>query len=187
MASSPLNMEYLAINENLIVRLCPDASKGLGLFAARKLAKGLRIWTETCVFMDESRGQMSASIGDSITDISPGAQTLITRLFAGIQDAVPFMTPGPEKDRAAVHQNRLQGIIRYNAIEAAGTGCVLAVLCSLFNHSCNPAAWIYFNEALGAVTVHVLRDVEQGEEITLSYIQENIYLQTNERNSRLTN
>ncbi|RYP23400.1 hypothetical protein DL765_001105 [Monosporascus sp. GIB2] len=103
-------MDHLSIGENLFIRLCPDISKGLGMFAARKLSKGLRILTDQVTLTYESREDI-----------------------------------------------------------------------------CKPVAWIYWNETLGAMTVHALRDIEAGEEVTLSYIQESIYLRTAEPHSRLMN
>ncbi|RYP51039.1 hypothetical protein DL768_003539 [Monosporascus sp. mg162] len=145
-------MDRLVIGENLFIRLCPGTSKGLGVFAARKLSKGLRILTDQVILAHESREDMSVSIRDDFTNVSPDVQVLLTRLFAGPLDVVPLMAPGLVKDRATVDPTRLERLVRYNSIEAAGTGCILALLSSMFNHSCKPAAWIYWNEALGAMT-----------------------------------
>ncbi|RYP74934.1 hypothetical protein DL771_002718 [Monosporascus sp. 5C6A] len=128
-------MDHLVIGENFFIKLCPDTSKGLGVFAARKLSKGLRILTDQVVLAHESREDMSASIGDDFTNVPPSVQVPLTRLFAGALDVVPLMAPGLVKDRVTVDPSRLQRLVRYNAIEAAGTGCILALLSSPFNHS----------------------------------------------------
>ncbi|RYP81166.1 hypothetical protein DL769_002114 [Monosporascus sp. CRB-8-3] len=109
--------------------------EGLGVFAARKLSKGLRIVTDQIILAHESREDMSASTGDDFPNISPDIQVLLTHLFAGPLNVFPLMASGLMKDRATVDPSRLQRLFRYNAIEAAGTGCALILLSSLLNYS----------------------------------------------------
>ena len=39
-----------------------------------------------------------------------------------------------------------------------------------FNHSCNPNACFSWNSAIGKETIHSMRDIKAGEEITISYV-----------------
>lgn len=41
---------------------------------------------------------------------------------------------------------------------------------SQFNHACNPNAQATWNGSIGQETLHALRDIEDGEEITISYL-----------------
>jgi hypothetical protein len=38
-----------------------------------------------------------------------------------------------------------------------------------FNHSCNPNACFYWNKGIGKETIHIVNDVQAGQEITISY------------------
>jgi hypothetical protein len=38
-----------------------------------------------------------------------------------------------------------------------------------FNHHCNPNACFTYNSAIDRETIHAMRDIKEGEEITISY------------------
>ncbi len=52
-------------------------------------------------------------------------------------------------------------------------GAAVYVHAARFNHSCNPNACFHWNDAIGKETIHVMNDVAAGEEITLSYCDQN--------------
>ncbi|OJD33271.1 set domain-containing protein 5 [Diplodia corticola] len=52
---------------------------------------------------------------------------------------------------------------------AGGWAGVIAARAARFNHSCVPNAGFAWNDALGAITVHAIREVEEGEELTVAY------------------
>ncbi|RYP03106.1 hypothetical protein DL764_005367 [Monosporascus ibericus] len=77
-------------------------------------------------------------------------------------------------------ENRIQNIAHFNGIEGQGVGYFVSFSASFINHS-----YVYYNDVSGCVTLHALRQIAQGEEITISYFQENPYQTKNERNQQL--
>ena len=43
-------------------------------------------------------------------------------------------------------------------------------ICSRFNHTCRPSCYAAWNATLGRQTVHALRDIEAGEEVSIAYV-----------------
>ncbi|RYP90820.1 hypothetical protein DL770_003081 [Monosporascus sp. CRB-9-2] len=179
MTSYPIN-SYLAINQ------CSDLRKGLGLFASQRITKGLRIFSEAPILVYESKEDAIAQIALDFHHLPEDSKDFVTRLFSGRQDIVPLLPTGPLRDDVAVSAERLQAIIQYNCIEGQGIGCVLAPVMGMINHNCKPNTWVYYNEAVGSMTLHALRDIDAGDEITISYMQEAIYLTRDQRHARLT-
>ncbi|KAL1618506.1 hypothetical protein SLS54_007234 [Diplodia seriata] len=52
---------------------------------------------------------------------------------------------------------------------AAGWAGVIAPRAARFNHSCVPNAMFAWNDAVSAITVQTIKDVEEGEEVTVAY------------------
>jgi cold shock CspA family protein len=50
-----------------------------------------------------------------------------------------------------------------------GQGAAVFPHAARFNHNCNPNACFTWNAQIGKETIHILNDVDAGEEITLSY------------------
>lgn len=63
-------------------------------------------------------------------------------------------------------QNKLAGVV-----ENAKTGAVYAVCCR-FNHSCTPNGHCAWNPRIDRQTIHALRDITRGEQITVCYLPE---------------
>ncbi|RYP24366.1 hypothetical protein DL765_000630 [Monosporascus sp. GIB2] len=153
MTSYPIN-SYLAINQ------CSDPKKGLGFFAAQRITKGLRIFSEAPILVYESKEVAMARIAADFHNLQEDSKAFVTRLFSGRQDIVPLLPAGPLRDDAAVSAERLQAIMQYNCIEGQGIGCVLAPLMGMINHHCKPNTWVYYNEAVGSMTLHALRNID---------------------------
>lgn len=84
----------------------------------------------------------------------------------------------PARDRQRIaeqHAARTGGeatlisIFQTNCMEM-GPGAAVFLHTSRFNHSCVPNACFSWNEAIGKETIHTMRDVEEGEEIVISYV-----------------
>ncbi|OMP87884.1 SET domain-containing protein 5 [Diplodia seriata] len=52
---------------------------------------------------------------------------------------------------------------------AAGWAGVIAPRAARFNHSCVPNAMFAWNDTVSAITVQTIKDVEEGEEVTVAY------------------
>ncbi|KAI1777355.1 hypothetical protein F4818DRAFT_345847 [Hypoxylon cercidicola] len=181
-------MDPSLINEKLLIKQCPNVSKGLGVFATRRLSKGLRLLEESPLLSYECSEDAIEDIEHDFGSLPLPDQARLVRLFAGIFDTVPVIKMLQQDEAGlATAPQRLKKIVRYNSVEGQGTGCVLLFNCSFLNHSCVPNAWLYWNDALNAVTLHAIRDISKEEEVTISYFQESVYLNRLERNARLGN
>ncbi|RYP12950.1 hypothetical protein DL767_010976 [Monosporascus sp. MG133] len=144
------------------------------------------MFSEPPILVYESKEDATAQIAADFQHLPEDIKAFITRLFSGPRDIVPLLPAGPLRDDVAVSAERLQAIMQYNCIEGQGIGCVLAPVMGMINHNCKPNTWGYYNEAVGGMTLHALRDIDAGEEITIGYVQEAIYLTRTQRNARLT-
>lgn len=78
--------------------------------------------------------------------------------------------PEPQKAAAQQHSSRwLDALDKWYDTVAQGTGFYALQSCA--NHSCEPCAATE-GEASGEVAVYAVRDIRAGEEVTISYIEE---------------
>ncbi|XXG95630.1 hypothetical protein Hte_001898 [Hypoxylon texense] len=178
--------DVAVLDERLALKKCPDPYKGLGVFARKDLSTGLRLMIEAPFFVYESCEEASENIEHDFPRLPATDQAIFTRLFAGFCDLAPIIRLlNHDASAAAVGPARLRNIVRCNRIEGQGIGCVVPFYLSALNHSCVPNAWVYWNETHRALTLHTVRDIAQGEEVTISYFQESVYLNHFQRNDRL--
>lgn len=83
----------------------------------------------------------------------------------------------PDKERQRIEEQHaartgpsptLTSIFQTNCM-GMGTGAAIFPNAARFNHACNPNACFSWNAKIGKETIHAMRDIEEGEEITLSY------------------
>lgn len=55
-------------------------------------------------------------------------------------------------------------------LDQAGTLIGIFVKASRLNHSCNPNAWYSWNDTIGQLNIHAVRNIRAGEEVTISYL-----------------
>ncbi|KAM0421208.1 hypothetical protein ACHAPT_010928 [Fusarium lateritium] len=142
-----------------IIRDVPD--KGRGLIAASKIPKGTRILSEVplievpgnVVSKDRFRGSLVAKLASLSEDQR--------QAFFALKNF--FEADGPEL-----------GIVRTNALplgpKAPNGGVFLNA--SRINHGCLPNAQNSWNENIKKLTIHACRDIEEGEEINITYLSE---------------
>ena len=138
----------------------PSPSKGLGMFAAKAIPKGTRILAEKPFFTLAKRPKISLT--------NPYAPNDITAAF----DRLPS---GKKRKYTSLHCPErydcsvIVSIYEANSFEmGAGTGICLDA--SRINHSCIPNAHFSWNNNIERETVHAVRDISKGEEITISYV-----------------
>lgn len=135
--------------------------RGKGLVAREKISKGTRILSEDAVFT------VSQSVGSE-------------RLRTSICKKVEALSENQRRDFLSMHNihpyrnaaEQYLGIFRTNALpaEAAGDqGAIFLEACRI-NHACDNNAQKNWNEKIKRHTVHALRDISKGEEITITYI-----------------
>jgi hypothetical protein len=152
MSSSASNPMY-AIQEVL--------GKGKGLIATRKIPMGTRILSEEPIIR--------------VPEAALDSQTLL----ASIRKQVDALTPDQRRAFLSMHNihadntaSRYLGIIRTNALpfgdDVREVGIFLDA-CRI-NHACDNNAQKSWNENIKRHTVHALRDIEKGKEITIYYL-----------------
>lgn len=128
-------------------------TKGRGLIATSKVPAGTRVLVDEALFTFQG-----AEINDPI--------------FPGI---LQRLEEGQRKEFFSLHNAHhdlgpLVGIVSTNALTTCRRECGLFLRASLLNHSCRPNATYAWNPISRRLTVHALRLIEKGEEITISYL-----------------
>ncbi|KAM0451340.1 hypothetical protein ACHAO4_006015 [Trichoderma viride] len=163
MEEAPINDEAAAqIRNETLYAIQPIPGKGLGLIATEKIPKGARILSELPIFKisyaENNRQVLANHIAKQLKDLDEAKQ----RAFLDLQN-VYGLNDGP-----------FLGIARSN-VTPLGPGASeggLFLDASRINHSCRPNTHKSWNANLQRLTVHAVRDIERGEEITVSYLGE---------------
>ncbi|KAF5684390.1 SET domain-containing protein [Fusarium denticulatum] len=146
------------LTENRIFILQDIPGKGKGLVATNKILKGTRILSEEPIIR----------VPDNAPD-SPALQSLIRRqvdeLTSDQRQAFLSMCNVYRSDTASQYL----GIIRTNAIPIDTGGGIFIDACRI-NHACDNNAQKAWNDSIGRHTIHALRDIDKGEEITITYV-----------------
>ncbi|KAF8859117.1 hypothetical protein BDZ45DRAFT_783673 [Acephala macrosclerotiorum] len=135
--------------------------KGKGLVAIEKISKGMRILSEEAVVT------VSESVGSE-------------RLRTSICKQVEALGQNQRRDFLSMHNIHLYRnaakqylrIFQTNSLlaEAVGDkGAIFLEACRI-NHACDNNAQKNWNEKIKRHTVHALRDINKGEEITITYL-----------------
>jgi hypothetical protein len=136
--------------------------RGKGLVASEDIPKGTRILSEEPV-ITIPEGQWG--IESLKTHISQQVESLSERQrqsFLSLYNLYP--------DGNIVEQSL--GIFRTNGlpIEAQGIGGGIFLEACRINHACDNNAQKHWNQHIKRHTIHALRDISKGEEITISYL-----------------
>ena len=133
--------------------------RGLGLIAVQEIPKGCRIFAEEPIFTIPRLANNNSEISKIIA--------------AKLQKA----TKDTQRDFFALHNNfagslsPFLGIVKTNTLplgtEAMEGGIFLQA--SRINHSCLPNCQHTWNASRGEETIHAVRNIAKGEEITISY------------------
>ena len=145
--------------------------KGLGMFARENIQKGTRILAEKPFFSLAKRPQISSS--------DPHGQNGISRAFdrlSAIERRKYMSLHCPKRSDARF----IVSIYEANCYEM-GSGTCICLDASRINHSCIPNAHYSWNDNIKRITVHAVKDIFKGEEITISY---NSALRTPEERKR---
>ncbi|MCJ1382121.1 hypothetical protein MMC17_005233 [Xylographa soralifera] len=135
--------------------------KGKGLVAIKKIFKGTRILSEEAfITIDEavSSERLRTSICKQVEALSEHQR----RAFLSMHNIHLY--------KNAVEQ--YLGIIRTNSLPAEDVGdkgAIFLEACRI-NHACDNNAQKSWNEKIKRHTVHTLRDIKKGEEITITYL-----------------
>ncbi|EJT47498.1 hypothetical protein A1Q1_03610 [Trichosporon asahii var. asahii CBS 2479] len=152
--SSASGINYLTEEPCLFeVRSIPG--KDLGLVATADIPKGTRILKEAPLLVVKlgKPVQIEAAVSAAIQSFGPWKKKALLGLYNCHRDT----------------KYKLHGIFVTNALpRGEGAGAVFEYI-SRINHSCRPNSHICWNDNLGMETVHAIRTISSGEEITINY------------------
>ena len=147
-------------NSSKLYIIKPIAGKGQGFIASTKIAKGTRILAEAATFK-VPRFATNASLIENF--IAQGLRRLSKdeqRAFFSLHNAYK-----------SAHKP-IVGIMKTNALPLGSSAMQSGLFldASRINHACAPNAQNTWNATLDKLTVHAVKDVAEGEEITISYL-----------------
>jgi hypothetical protein len=136
--------------------------KGKGLVATKNIAKGTRIISEHPVVTIPEGQRSDEWLKRHICEQVESLDEYERQSFLSLHNIYPY-----EED-----VEQFLGIIRTNAlpIEENGIGGGIFLEACRINHSCNNNAQKHWNNRIGRHTVHALRDIIEGDEITIYYL-----------------
>lgn len=152
-------MADLPASRDGLYTIKPITGKGLGFVAFSKISKGTRILLEVPLFKTpgstEDIGSAEITVLREVRSLTKDQQ----RAFFALQNSQGRKcTP-------------VLGIVITNMLPlGVSNNGGLFLEASRINHSCQPNAQHAWNDDLGHLTVHALRDIEANREITISYI-----------------
>ncbi|KAF3318351.1 hypothetical protein TWF173_007769 [Orbilia oligospora] len=173
--SPPPNVNPLA---SPLFKVQTIPSKGRGLIATVNIPTGTRILTESPLFTIPSPPipSLETSISKTLDSLSKEKQSAYHSLHNNYQS--------PSSSTSKIKTPPLSGIFKTNAIPCGYNSSIAGIYLTicLINHSCIPNTYHNWNENLEQETIHAIRPIKAGEEITISYISESM---SNPRRKRL--
>lgn len=138
-------------------RVVSIPGKGKGVVALVDIAKGARILAEGPLFTLPKHGFVAQC-----------ERMIAAELGLLKRDQVREYL---ELHNCFEEHDRLFGIFKTNGLPASSDGerGGLFLQASLFNHDCKPKARSHWNENIKMLTIHAIRNIRPGEEITISY------------------
>ncbi|KAF1842000.1 uncharacterized protein K460DRAFT_370009 [Cucurbitaria berberidis CBS 394.84] len=136
--------------------------KGLGLVAIENIPKGTRILSEEPVVTIPERQKNDEWLKSHLSQQVDSLSEAQRQSFLSLHNLYPYQN--------IVEQSL--GIIRTNGlpIETNGIGGGIFLEACCINHSCDNNAQKNWNQRIKRHTVHALRDIPKGEEITVCYL-----------------
>ncbi|KAH7127399.1 hypothetical protein EDB81DRAFT_907673 [Dactylonectria macrodidyma] len=160
-ANTVSNIVHLKTPEDALFEVLEIPGRGRGLVARRDIARGTRILLETPILTGYAMKpeDMDTVVAATLKQLPKSEQQEFLLLHNKFPGKLPFY-----------------GIMRTNSLccgPGSDIGAVYATI-SLINHSCLPNSHGSWNRQQGHETVHAIRDIVCGEEITLAYTAEDL-------------
>ena len=149
-------------NEQRLYDIVPIPSKGTGVVATQDIAKGTRIMAEKPLFIVP-------------TNIMQSGNQVVEKYIAQ-------QLKGLDKDQQHAflilhncHGTNFSPFLAISKTNMLGLGSPpigggLFIEASRINHACKPNTQNSWNERISRETIHAVRDIKKGEEITISYM-----------------
>jgi hypothetical protein len=139
--------------------LTPVLGKGQGLIAVQDISRGTRILSDKPLFRIPRSGLAPSAIENAIVSKLDLLSQADRRTFLSLHNNTPDAS------------YPLTGIVKTNALPL-GTNASEGGLfpeASRINHACVPNCQHTWNDDIGEETIHAVRRISKGEEITISY------------------
>lgn len=164
----------MALQSIPLYKMVPVPGCGLGMIATSPIKTGSLIISEPPLFTIEDGSLESArmtSIAAKLRALSKDQQ----RVFFSLHNAYGNQI------------SPLLGIVKTNAhaLGVRSTGFGVFPECSRFNHSCTPNAIYSWQSARSREEIYAVKDIVEGEQITVNYLGERINQTRNDRRSTL--
>lgn len=157
--------QVLYENSEWAIQLLPG--KDYGFVAKKKIPKGTRILSEEpivrlpreLISVDQSQAtkyQVRVKILNQLAKLHPNYKKAFLELYHSCPE---------ESDEF--------GIALTNALPlgSSSSTCGVFLQASRLNHSCHPNAQETWHDSIGKLTIYACQDIEEGEEITISYLK----------------
>ena len=156
------------------MELCPIPDKGLGLIATRAFAPGERLIAEAPLVLWESArgadGEHKWTVLEELVEALPAGSR---RAFDGLMDKYApddqFKTARGIWNTNAFRTEDVLGDGKAAQCDGVERSAVFRV-CSRLNHACRPCAHVAWSARLGQQTVHAVRPIAAGDEVTIAYV-----------------
>lgn len=166
-------------------RVSHAGAKGYGVFATRPIARGTRIMVDRILLSIDNK---DTSVLDAAARLSPEDRRRLLSLSMNNakKESLSYLAAaawGSFPSLAAIGEARdLLNVFYNNNFSLSGTSGKRAVFLTVarLNHSCVPNAQGNLNTALpgSQFTIHALREIADGEEITISYLHDELAIRS---------
>ncbi|OJD18272.1 hypothetical protein AJ78_01711 [Emergomyces pasteurianus Ep9510] len=150
----------LPVSNNELYTIKAIPGRGLGCFATSKIPRGTRILLEEPLFTVPSMATNLQSVEKSFLKDLKSLSKEQQHMFFSLHNA---------------HKGSCSpviGTIKTNAMPFGARGAEGAIFphAARINHSCKPNSQNTWNRNLEKLTIHAFKDIEEGEEITIAYV-----------------
>ncbi|KAF2450136.1 SET domain-containing protein [Karstenula rhodostoma CBS 690.94] len=164
--SSWITNSQLCLGSPQVWEARPSPGKGIGVYATRVIEPGDTILSEPAMIHitpPEFRDGVPYLLGDINTLLQSSFDALSPQQKAEVMSLHAHMSPTEDAN------DTLMAIMRSNAY-TTGNSLGLFPKGARINHSCRPSTSQYWNPQLGRRIVYANRRIEEGEEISATYI-----------------
>jgi SET domain-containing protein len=150
--------------------------RGKGIVATKNITKGSRILEEKPVITTPEQPQSDEWLKTNIAQQVSCLNDHQRQSFFSMHNLYAYQSTAEQA----------LGIIRTNSlpIEANGIGGGIFLEACRINHACDDNAQKYWNRRIERHTVHALKDILKGEEITIYYLAQAVVAKCAKRDSK---
>jgi hypothetical protein len=176
-STKTLKRKYASKGEEYF-RIVSYDGKGSGLQAVTDISAGTRILTEKPIFTTSALFLIPPHYHPELhikNEVEHLPRKSSYNEMERLSKAIGSPTLSWAEKVAMVVKNNGIPLLAFRKPKSGDIGCdeigVFKVM-RLVNHSCDPNCQQSWNESLGEEALHVVRDIKEGEELTISYLKE---------------